>query len=72
MRGNRLLITMREPVIDPVLQKPLLKLHRAGLLEPFILFAKADQGIAQDYSAYRQANRAKLRQYLLEYVAPNK
>ena len=50
----------------------LLKLHRAGLLEPFLLFAKADEGIAQDYAAYRQANRAKLRQYLMEFVAPNK
>jgi DNA-binding CsgD family transcriptional regulator len=29
MRGNSLLTTKREPVIDPVLQKPLLKLHRA-------------------------------------------
>ena len=29
LRGNRLLITRREPVIEPVLQKPLLKLHRA-------------------------------------------
>jgi DNA-binding CsgD family transcriptional regulator len=29
MRGNSLLITKRDPVIDPALQKPLLKLHRA-------------------------------------------
>jgi len=46
--------------------------NRARLLEPYILFAKADAGIAQDYLGYRQTNRAKLRQYLLEYVAPNK
>jgi DNA-binding CsgD family transcriptional regulator len=35
VRGNRLLITMREPVIDPVLQKPLLKLHRAVDVKSF-------------------------------------
>lgn len=46
----------------------LLKLQRAGLLEPFILFAKADEGIARDYPEYRKTNRAKLRQYLVEYV----
>ena len=50
----------------------LLKLQRANLIEPFILFAKVDDGIAQDYAAYRQANRDKLRQYLMEFVAPNK
>ena len=50
----------------------LLKLQRANLLEPFLLFAKVDEGIAQDYAAYRQANRDKLRQYLMEFVAPNK
>jgi DNA-binding CsgD family transcriptional regulator len=35
MRGNRLLSTKREPVIDPVLQKPLLKLHRAVNVKSF-------------------------------------
>jgi tetratricopeptide (TPR) repeat protein len=44
------------------------KLQRAGLLEAFILFAKADEGISRDYPEYRRANRAKLRQYLIEYV----
>jgi tetratricopeptide (TPR) repeat protein len=62
---------VKESALNPSVAN-LLKLHRAGLLEPFILFAKADQGIAQDYAAYRLANRAKLRQYLSEYVAPNK
>ena len=50
----------------------LLKLQRAGLLEPFLLFAKADEGVARDYAAFRAAYRAKLRQYLMEFVAPNK
>lgn len=62
---------LKESALDVSIAN-LLKLHRAGLLEPYILFAKADAGIAQDYLAYRQANRAKLRQYLMEYVAPNK
>src|SRR5262249_1098757 len=35
MRGNSLFITKREPVIDPALQKPLLKLHRAMDVKSF-------------------------------------
>ena len=35
MRGNSLLITKRELVIDPALQKPLLKLHRAVDVKSF-------------------------------------
>ena len=35
MWGNSLLITKREPVIDPALQKPLLKLHRAVDVKSF-------------------------------------
>lgn len=46
----------------------LLKLSDAGLLEAYILFARADRGIAQDYVAYRNANRDKLRRYWVEFV----
>ena len=46
----------------------LTKLSNAGLLEPFILFARPDEGIARDYAAYRAANREKLRRYWLEVV----
>jgi DNA-binding CsgD family transcriptional regulator len=35
MRGNNLLITEREPVIHPALQRPLLKLHRAVDVKSF-------------------------------------
>jgi DNA-binding CsgD family transcriptional regulator len=35
VRGNSLLVTKREPVIDPALQKPLLKLHRAVDVKSF-------------------------------------
>ena len=44
----------------------LVRVNDSGLLEPYILFAHADQGIAQDYAAYRKANREKLRRYWLE------
>src|SRR5262245_56830789 len=35
VRENYLLITRREPVVEPVLQKPLLKLHRAVDVKSF-------------------------------------
>jgi tetratricopeptide (TPR) repeat protein len=54
--------------LDPMLER-LVKLHDDGLIEAFVLFARVDQGIAEDYPAYRKANREKLRRYLLEYVS---
>ncbi len=57
--------------LDPSLAN-LVKLHAAGMLEPFILFARADAGVAQDYDTYRQANRDKLRRYWTEIVIGNK
>ena len=44
----------------------LVQLNDAGLLEAFILFARADAGIAKDYDAYRKINRDKLRRYWLQ------
>ena len=46
----------------------LLKLHKAGLIEPFVLLAIPDRGVASDYIDYRNKNRDKLRRYLAEYV----
>jgi tetratricopeptide (TPR) repeat protein len=46
----------------------LIRISDAGLLEPYILFAMVDRGIAQDYQHYRQANREKLRRYWQEIV----
>jgi tetratricopeptide (TPR) repeat protein len=46
----------------------LLKLYKAGLIEPYVLLAIPDAGIAQDYAEYRKINRDKLRRYLNEYV----
>lgn len=47
----------------------LVKLDDDGLLEAFVLLARADEGIARDYAQYRKTNRDKLRRYLVEYVA---
>lgn len=48
----------------------LIALKKAGLLEPYILLTVPDKGIAQDYAAYRDAHRDKLRQYLNDFVIP--
>lgn len=50
----------------------LVKLNDDGLLEPYVLLARADQGIAQDYEAYRKDNRDKLIRYFTEYVVGGK
>ncbi len=50
----------------------LLKIHRAGLIESYVLLAMADEGIAKDYLEYRKNNRDKLRRYLAEFVIGNK
>ena len=46
----------------------LMKLSDAGLLEAYILYARPDKGIAQDYPQYRKANREKLKRYWTEVV----
>jgi len=55
--------------MDPSLLA-LVQLDHAGLLAPFVLFNRADAGIAKDYAAYRDAHRDVLRRYLDEYVVP--
>ena len=52
---------------NPSLVK-LKKLNDDGLLEAYILLARPDAGIAQDYPAYLKQNRDKLRRYVTEYV----
>jgi len=47
------------------------KLNDEGLLEAYVLFVRADAGIRQDYPAYRQNNRDKLKRYLTDYVMKN-
>lgn len=53
--------------LNPSLAK-LKRLDDAGLLEAYILLAKADDGIALDYPSYRDKNREKLRRYVVDYV----
>jgi hypothetical protein len=48
----------------------LLKLHQAGLIDPYVLFSLGDDGIARDYKAYRAVNRAKLEEYMDKFVMP--
>jgi tetratricopeptide (TPR) repeat protein len=46
----------------------LMKINEAGLLEAYILLARPDDGIVQDFAAYRKTNRDKLRRYVVEFV----
>jgi tetratricopeptide (TPR) repeat protein len=46
----------------------LAKLEKEGLLESFILLALPDEGIAQDYPAYRREHLEELRRYVKQYV----
>jgi tetratricopeptide (TPR) repeat protein len=55
--------------IDPDLAL-LKRLGEAGMIEPYILLNAADQGIAQDYVAYRAQHRRQLEDYLSEFVVP--
>jgi hypothetical protein len=48
----------------------LMNVQKAGYLEPFVLFNRANQELIQDYASYRSADREKLRRYLDEFVVP--
>ncbi|MBV9959847.1 MAG: tetratricopeptide repeat protein [Acidobacteria bacterium] len=53
--------------LEPSLAE-LKKLNDAGLLEAYILLARADAGIVEDHAAYLKTNRDQLRRYALEFV----
>ena len=53
--------------LSPSLAK-LKKLNDDGLLEAYILVARADEGIAADHPSYLKQHRDKLRRYVVEYV----
>jgi hypothetical protein len=53
--------------IDPSLEV-IKKLDKEGLLEAYILLALPDEGIANDFPAYRKSNVEDLRRYVKLYV----
>jgi tetratricopeptide (TPR) repeat protein len=55
--------------LDPSIEN-LLKLHQQGLIEAYVLFARADAGIVKDFEAYRRDHRGKLREFLDRWVVP--
>jgi hypothetical protein len=55
--------------VDPGLLA-LVQIDDSGLLDPFVLYNRADKDVARDYPAYREAHRDTLRRYLDEYVVP--
>jgi tetratricopeptide (TPR) repeat protein len=48
--------------------RTLLALSKAEMIEPYVLLNAADEGIAQDYDAYRNAHRDVVRTYISEHV----
>ena len=46
------------------------KLCDAEMLEPYVLLSAPDRGIAVDYIPYREKYRARLEQYLSDFVVP--
>ena len=57
----------RTKTLNPSLAA-LKKLDEQGLLEAYVLMARADEGIAQDHPDFLKQNRDKLRRYVVEYV----
>jgi tetratricopeptide (TPR) repeat protein len=57
----------RTKTLNPSLAR-LKKLNEEGLLEAYLLIARADEGIAQDHPAFLKQNRDKLRRYMIDYV----
>jgi tetratricopeptide (TPR) repeat protein len=48
----------------------LLRLRRAGLIPPYVLFSLGGSAIALDYDAFREKSREKLEEYLDRFVVP--
>lgn len=48
----------------------LLKLYQADAIQPYVLLSAADEGIAQDYAAFREKRRGALVEYLDRFVVP--
>jgi tetratricopeptide (TPR) repeat protein len=61
---------LKESALDVSIAN-LLKLYKAEMIEPYVLLAIPDAGIARDYIQYRKINRDKLRRYVSEFVILN-
>jgi len=48
----------------------LLHLHKAGVLEPYVLLRLGDDDIARDYASYRNNHRDRLEEYMDKFVVP--
>ncbi len=46
----------------------LIKINDAGLLEAYVLFARPNDEIFEDYDQYRITNRDKLRRFIIEFL----
>ncbi|HSK70157.1 MAG TPA: tetratricopeptide repeat protein [Pyrinomonadaceae bacterium] len=46
----------------------LIKIDDAGLLEPYILILRAQEDFSEDFLNYREKNRLKLKQFIIEYM----
>ncbi|HEY7403121.1 MAG TPA: tetratricopeptide repeat protein [Candidatus Angelobacter sp.] len=67
LRGD---IETAEMVMEDSSLLLLVKLHEAGVLEPYVLFRLGDDGIAKDYADYRSQHRDKLEEYMDKFVVP--
>lgn len=60
-------VDKKSKALSPSLTK-LKKLDDEGLLEAYILLARADEGVSRDHPGYLKQNRDRLRRYMIEYV----
>jgi hypothetical protein len=63
----KMALSLNPKQLDPQIEM-IRRLDSENLLEPFILLALADKGIAEDYPDYLRVNRARLREYVNKYV----
>jgi tetratricopeptide (TPR) repeat protein len=54
--------------IDDENLRLLVKLSRAGMIEPYVLLAAPDNDVAKDYAAYRANHADQLRAFVTDYV----
>jgi hypothetical protein len=64
-------LKVADDALDPSL-RALAQLRQDSLIEAFVLLNAADGGIARDYAAYRAEHRAKLRDYVENYLVHRK